>query len=311
MKFMRGINGLAIAVAILGGGAPAWADDPKFDYGKPPEEKKETEWKVQAKGGLLLTTGNARALSMSAGFLGSRRDKWTKLTLDAGATYAQADLRVAHDDNNDMVISAGEDARETKVTSNAWYVKGRFDLFFTTNNAVYLSASVAGDQPAGKELFAGGQIGYARTLFKNDVHELVAEVGYDFTYERYVAKMGDGVQIHSARLFAGYNVKISDGTSAYLNFEALSNLNSENAPNANDADPTKPVGPLIDTRLTAKAGVATKLWKNFALSVGGTLKYDNNPAPRPPLSLPFAPGYAPFADKLDTILEAALIVDFV
>src|SRR5262245_3864883 len=121
---MNKIQWLAIVLASWGGAA--LADDPKFDYGKPPEapkpeEKPAAEYKLQMKGGLLLTTGNARSLSVSGGVLASRKDARTKLTLEGGATFAQADVRVAHDDNMNGLLEPGEDARETKTTSNAWF----------------------------------------------------------------------------------------------------------------------------------------------------------------------------------------------
>jgi hypothetical protein len=38
--------------------------------------------------------------------------------------------------------------------------------------------------------------------------------------------------------------------------------------------------------------------------------FDNVPAPLPPFSVPFAPGFAPLAEKLDFVGELALIVNF-
>ena len=52
----------------------------------------------------------------------------------------------------------------------------------------------------------GGQLGYSRQLVKTDKNMLVAEIGYDFSYESYVEQPGktlDPVSIHSARLFVG------------------------------------------------------------------------------------------------------------
>ncbi len=119
--------------------------------------------------------------------------------------------------------------------------------------------------------------------------------------------------IHSARIFVGQTSKLTDATSAFANVETLLNLNSESTLNADDdTGMTKTVDPLSDTRVNIKAGLTTTLWKNISFSFGFTLKYDHNPAPLPaPKGAPaYAAGFQPFAETVDTITEAALIVNF-
>ena len=41
--------------------------------------------------------------------------------------------------------------------------------------------------PAGKELVAGGQVGYSRQVYKDDHNRLVAELGYDMSLEQAAA----------------------------------------------------------------------------------------------------------------------------
>jgi hypothetical protein len=94
-----------------------------------------------------------------------------------------------------------------------------------------------------------------------------------------------------------------------LNVEALMNLNPENAPNAEDHSSS--VGPFKDTRVLGKVGALSSFYKNCSIGLSLTVKYDNNPALRPALTLPYSTGYAPFSEKLDTIIEAALIVNFI
>ena len=75
-------------------------------------------------------------------------------------------------------------------TNNNWFTKGRYNRFFTANNSGYVSAQAAGDEVAGKSCYGGGQIGYSRQVYKSNMHLLVAELGYDFSYERYVQNPG-------------------------------------------------------------------------------------------------------------------------
>src|SRR5262249_48131137 len=65
--------------AMLSAG-PAGAQD--FQYGKREPLKGEVEWKASASAGLILTTGNSRALAFSGSALISRRDGDDKVTLE-------------------------------------------------------------------------------------------------------------------------------------------------------------------------------------------------------------------------------------
>ena len=127
------------------------------------------------------------------------------------------------------------------------------------------------------------------------------EAGYDFSYENYVAE-GDAVQIHSARVFLGYTGTLSTDTNVQTSVEALFNLNEETTP-------TGDIAAGKDTRVTGKLAVTTKLHKDVSFRFGFTAKWDQAPAPRPPFGdTPFATGFAPLADELDTTTEATLIV---
>ena len=301
----RTLVALALAAGALAP-SPARADDPKFDFGKS-EEVKKVEWKVVAKGGLLLSSGNAQSTAASLGLLLSRKDTWNKFAFEGGFAYATSSVITAADANGNKVIDPGEDARTDQTTTNNWSLKTRYDRFFTLRNSGYISAQIAADSVAGKELYGGGQIGYSRQLYKTDHSEFVGEAGYDYTAEK--DNNIPAVQIHSGRLFAGYTGTIGTGTSAYLNVEALFNLNTETAPNASDH--TNKVSAFQDTRVIGKVGALSTFYKNCSIGLSLTVKYDNNPAPRPALALPYAAGYQPFADKLDTIIEAALIVNLI
>jgi hypothetical protein len=181
-------------------------------------------------------------------------------------------------------------------------VKLRYDRFFTQHNSAYLSARLGGDEPAGKELFGGGQIGYSRQLVKDERHEVVAEAGYDFTYEAYVSDAVEDLAIHSARLYAGWTAKLSEVTGFLANAEVLLNLNTLNGPAGE-------IGTFEDTRLIARTALTTKLWTRIDFRFAVTARYDSSPAPQKPFALPYDPGFIPLAEKLDVTAEAALIVN--
>jgi hypothetical protein len=307
-----------LALPALGGllvllsSAPARAQAaPKFEFGKV-EAVKMVEWKAQAKGGFLLTTGNSQTQSGALTASVSRKEGNNKLALEAGASYGRANNRIAAIDATTMTYTI-ERQRVTSTNNN--YAKGRYDRFFTTNNAAYVSAQAASDKIVGKTFFGGGQVGYSRQLYKDEMHLAVAELGYDLSYERYVQQTGkvlDPVTIHSARVFLGEALKLSAATGASASVEALFNMNKEGAA-IDVSTQTAGVAAFKDTRVLGKLGLTTTLMKQLSIGFGFTLKYDQNPAPLPaPANVGTATPAQPyfFADKVDTLTEVTLILTF-
>jgi hypothetical protein len=293
--------------------------DPKFAFtnpAAPPDAPKPVEWTAQVKGGVLVTSGNSQVQNGTLGGSATRKAGDNKLALDVGAAYGNSTIRVARDQNaNGTLDNSGELGEDEIESTNNWNTRGRYDRFLTANNAGYILGQVGADKIAGKKLTGGAQTGYSRQLLKDEAHTWVAEIGYDLSYESYVsAPMGtpDSVSIHSARLFSGDVWKLSDDTGIYANAEVLFNLNQEKALKASDTTgATDRVDAFKDTRVIGKAGLTTTLWKNVSFGFGFTLRYDQNPAPRPvPKGFTFASGFQPFADKVDTATEATLIVTF-
>jgi len=296
--------------------APAAAQkDPRFEYGKV-EEVKNVEWKAQVKGGVVLTMGNSQTKAVTLGASVSRKEGNNRLTLEAVGAYGESNVltpTVMTDPMTNTSTITGL-TRNSVVSTNNWLGKGRYDRFFTANNSGYVSGQAAADKIAGKSFFGGGQVGYSRQLVKTPAHLAVAEIGYDFSHESYVPqpmKTLDPVTIHSARVFLGEMAKLSDATGATMSVEALFNLNTETkALNASTGQVG--VGAFKDTRLAGKVGLTTTLVSKLSVGFGVTVKYDQNPAalPIPPgtaAGLAYAPGYQPFAQKLDTLTELNLI----
>jgi len=298
--------------------------EPKFTFGKAEEVKPQAppvEWKVLAKGGLNLTSGNAQTTNLTAGLIASRKEGNNKLGLEGGAAYGRSNVYVATigpDPATGMGNFVTDLNRQEVTTNNNWFSKGRYDRFFTANNSGYVSALAAGDKIAGKTFAGGGQIGYSRQLIKTDFNTLLAEIGYDLSYERYVQqpmKTIDPVTIHSARLFVGDTAKITSATGATASVEAFFNLNKEGKALNVDPPHAPGVDAFHDTRVVGKLGVTTTLFKSLGVTMGFSIRYDQNPAPLPPPAAPANMGYVPgfpqpFAQTLDTSAEVALMYTF-
>jgi hypothetical protein len=281
---------------------------PKFEFTKLDPEAAKLEgpvWTASAQAGLILTSGNSRQTTFSAGATASRKAGDNKLAIEAAAAYTRSRILIATDTDGNGLI--GEDEIEVidQTTTKSWSVKGRYDRFLTDRNSLYLSSSIAADEPAGKELLISAQLGYSRLVFKDAKHELAAEIGGDYSHEKYVAA-GDALDIVSARGFVGYVGTLSADTSLGVSAELLTNLNEEQPS-------TGTVDPLGDNRFTGKAALTTKLSDDISFRLGFTGKYDSAPAPRTPFAgtMGFEPGVDPFADKLDTVIEAQLIVSII
>jgi hypothetical protein len=316
MKITFALVLLSLSFSLLFSRPVAAQTNPKFEFAKP-EEVKAVEWKAQAKGGLLLTTGNSHTTNGSVGASASRKAGGNKLALEGALAYGRSTvLTPVFGDalNPNQITQLDERSVET---TNSWLARGRYDRFFTTNNAGYATAQAAADKVAGKSFFGGGQVGYSRQLLKSETHLVLAEIGYDFSYETYVAQPGKtlgAISVHSARVFVGETLKLTATTGLTGSVEALFNLNTEDK--AISVSTKMPgVDPFKDTRVVGKLGVTTTLLKSLSMSLGFTLRYDQNPAPRPvpsgsPAGAGFAPTFQPFAETLDTQTEATQVYTF-
>lgn len=311
------------------GAAPAYAQDapvPKFDYGKV-EEVKAVEWRAMVKGGGLLTGGNSQTQAGTLSGSASRKSGDDRFALDAAASYGRARNRVFAPADGMTISGPADVQRRSETATNNWTGRARYDRFFTVNNSVYLVGAIGADKVAGKKLFGGGQVGYSRQVYKDDMHLVVAELGYDLSFESYSAGNARAVTIHSGRVFFGDIVKLSAATGVFANVEALVNLNREG--NAKDATDSTGQGTGVDsfkdTRAQAKLGLTTTLWKNVSFGFGFGLRYDQNPAPlaapkglvygsmpvvRPDGTTGTVQTFQAFANKWDTLTEANLVVTF-
>ena len=265
-------------------------------------------WKASAQAGLILTTGNSNGLSVSGAANASRNDGTNKITLDVAGAYARSTVLTptAAAVAANVIASPSDIAHVTSTTAANVLGKFRYDRFFTENNSIYGDVFAGLDDPAGKNLFVGGQAGYRRQIYNSERNLLAVEVGYDFTYTDYADPKQAYVILHSARLYAGYNLTLTKDTALTTSFETLVNFNSADVAGIH-------YGFGAATRFTGKTALTTKLYKNISFRFSFTARYDNAPGELPALSVPYATGpmaFTPLADKLDTITEAGLVVTF-
>jgi hypothetical protein len=291
--------------AIMGASASARAQDPKFAHGSDEdlaalEKAKKVEWKAGAQAGLILTTGNSRTTTVSVGAKASRKANKNKVQVEGTAAYIRSGIYLANDADMDGDIGPGEFSRIQQTTAKAWDVKARYDRFLSEKDALYLSGVASANEPAGKKFVGGSQVGYSRTAYKDKKHELVAETGYDFSYEKPV--VGDGFANHSLRIFVGYQGKFSEKTGLDTSVEGLFNVNELDTP-------TGPAKRFEDARINSKLAFTTVVYEDISFRFGFEMKYDNVPSPFPSFATPFEAGYVPSADELDTKTEATLIIN--
>lgn len=298
---MRRVFGVVVSLALFA--SAAFAQDPKFDKPKAEEakEKDKIVWKASINAGLVLNTGNANNVAFTAGAMASMLAGRNKLQLDVGGTYARATALSADDTDASGTIDSNEIVRTQSTSAALWSLKLRYDRFLSLKDALYLAGVASGNKPAGVNVAGGVQAGYSRTLFKNEMHLVLAELGYDFTYQDNVT--GIDLSLHSLRLFAGYTLTFSTNVGLVLGVEALGNLNTIDGYAAG----TK-VKAFGNTRINGSAALNAKLWKNIAFQVSFLAKYNTNPAPRAPFALPYTAGFVPRAEKLDTVTSLSLVV---
>jgi hypothetical protein len=276
--------------------------DPAFSFSERTKVKKST---LIATGnvGLLVTSGNSNVTTFTAGAFVSWRNPKNRFTFDGSGAYARQHTLVAEDITGDGQIQAEEIRSESSAGAQNWYLKPRYDRFVSDADSFYVAASLASDIPAGKKLTGGGQLGYSRILYQTEPHEIVGELGYDFTHERYLEPEGASLNVHSARAFLSHKLKLADDVFLQTSAEVLTNVLAEQTPNGD-------VGRFKDVRVNWRNILSAKVWKNISGRFSLTARYDNWPAPRPAFDLPYADGVVVPADKLDTLTELAIVVNF-
>ncbi len=289
---------------------PPPGKDAKYEFAKV-EEVKTVVWKASASAGFSAATGNANILTFSGGGLVSRNDGKNKIQATIDALYGRTSQYTGFDDLNTNGTIQANEPLVSEATETAAFLKGlaRYDRFFTANNTIFATFFAGFDNPASKQYFLGGQLGYARQIVKTKMHEMFGEVGGDFTYDYLRAPdptpMGFNPEVilGSGRLFLGYVLSVSTHTAVRANIETLINFNSLTIGD-------RAVGVAEATRVNGKLEFTTQIWKPLSFRAAFTARFNNAPAPFAKLPTPIDhPDH--YNQKLDTLTELGLVVNFI
>jgi hypothetical protein len=275
---------------------------PSFVFEKR-QDVKDVAWSGAIRAGACQSGGNTDSLGFSFEGALSRTTRRQRLQLGGAAAYARSRLLVPIERDGAPGIGPDELREDDRTTRKNWSALVRWDRFVSSRGSAYLLAAAAGDEPAGKRLVLGAQIGYGIDAVRTARSVVRLELGYDFAREDHVTP-AEQLDIHSARLFAGFGGQVLDPVTIEASLEALTNLNEER-------EGTRRLRPFADTRVLAKLGARVKI--NGTLSTGLQLRaaYDDAPAPRPPPpGTSWAAGFAPLAEKLDTTTEVFVMAKF-
>lgn len=289
---------LAAALALAPAGVRA---GPSFTFEK--RQDVELLWSGKLRAGACQTGGNAESLGYSAEGIVSRTTRKQRLVLAGAGAYARSRVAAPVETDGIPGIGPGELNEVTQTTRKSWSGQARWDRFLSAHGSLYLLGGAASDEPAGKRLVLGAQLGYGIDVVHSEHHGVRLELGYDFSREDPVTPTGR-LDIHSARLLVAYAGEVLEPVGLEASIEALTNLNAEHVG-------ARRLRPLEDTRVLAKLGVRVKI--NGTLSTGLQLKaaYDHAPSARPPPpGASWAAGFAPLAERLDTTSELFLMAKF-
>lgn len=214
--------------------------------------------------GGVLAAGNARSLSLTAAAnFRMRRDK-SQLTAAAAMNYGQG-------------APQGEPVSRTVENYQA---RARYDYFLARHVAAFLAISARSDPFQGLTARLNVDPGFAYYFVDVDKHQLWAELGYDLQYDIRTDKAlgdaevaGDALDRtqarHSARLFVGYDNKLSEAVAFNAGAEYLQGLSP-----AEDKVTKK-----MNMQLNTQAGLTAKVSEDFSVASTIGVKFDNNPLP--------------------------------
>lgn len=283
---MRILGRILVLVGFVASSQIAYADDPKFTYAKPEDEKPEDKpvrWKANAQAGLLMLRGNTESFGVSGlGFAAVRFYK-NQLSLLVQGAYGLA----GHSE-----YKGGPITHDDEVANN-WLARLRYDRFLTKHNSIFASFTASGDKFAGYDYRLEPMAGYSRIFFDSNKQLFSGDIGYAYTYEHYLPlSMPIDADFHNARLFLYYENKVTPYATVSEAVEFLWALNQ-----------------IERLRINSLTSFSSTVSSRVSLKINLTLKANLDPPARPldPMN-PTAPQGT--YEKLDTVLEAVLAVTF-
>jgi putative salt-induced outer membrane protein len=246
-------------------------------------------WTDSADFGFVLTTGNSKNMNIS--FTNKFLYKWSHsdLTIDAAALRASNTTRTLANDTAANTVSVTE---TDATTAEMYALGGKYTSTIREKFYWYANAGWVSNKPSGIENRYGAGAGLGYHFVKTDLQTFSGELGADYTNETQVG--GNGTSYAGLRAYLGYLRNISKTSSFTEDFTVLENLSDTQ-----------------DLRMRSIAALTASVSQKLALKVSLTLLYDNQPVVVDvPPTLPATQAASFEYDKLDTILTAALVVNF-
>lgn len=259
----------AALVAFIALGAPAStafaqpAEAPApFSEKAPAEPFQKDVTNMNASFGGSVITGNTSATSITVGsaFAIVRGRHGLALTMD----FAYGRARITDiETKRSQVVDTVRNMRS----------RGRYDLFLTPLDALFVAGSYRWDPFAGLDAREEGLIGYKRYLYKEEKHLFWGELGYDLTYDNYdpdplpdpgnPGRFLPGHQwVHAARLFLGYDHHLYEQVQLLTGVEGLLNVKEPK-----------------DFRFNWDLAIRSSIVSRLQLELKFSLQFDNVPVP--------------------------------
>lgn len=225
---------------------------------KPPEETpEEAVYTASLEFGGVYAAGNSESYALSGAANASA--KWRNNKFSMLGAINRGSSRV--DVDGDGRIDATERAAPMVKNVERYSIQGRYDRFLSAKDSLYVLAGAYSDQFAGFDLRSHQQLGYSRTLVASESTSLVAELGFDYAQENYVAGIDPNyADVFAARLMIGLAHKFNENVSFTDTVEAYENVMDPN-----------------DLRLLNTATLSASLSNRLALKLSHSLIFDNVP----------------------------------
>ena len=207
-----------------------------------------------------LNTGNTEAMLVNLGTAFALVRGHHGLGLSMDFAYGRANMP---SDNVDALIDTARNLRS----------RGRYDLFLTELDALFVSGVYRWDTFAGLDARLSGQVGYLRNLVKQDEVRLWGELGYDLTYDNFdpdplrdpnnaSVRLKGYQYTHSARLFLGYDYRLNTAVALLAGAEGLLNVERPK-----------------DSRFNLDVAVRSSIIGRLQLELKVALQLDTEPVP--------------------------------
>ncbi|HEX4825741.1 MAG TPA: DUF481 domain-containing protein [Candidatus Polarisedimenticolaceae bacterium] len=249
------------------------------------EEAPKKPWSDAAEFGLVMTSGNSEGTNFAL----SNKFKytWTKaeFTCDLAALRTESRNRDIENVGGVLVVTD-----TTTVTAENYVFGAKYSRNITDRLYWYVGAGWYRNVFAGidQRYLVSGGIGY--TFIKSPRHLLKGEIGFDGTHEEPV--FTDSTDYAALRGTVNYEFKFGEKSKLTEDLNAVENLDTTSAWRANSI-----------TAITASMNE----W--LALKFSYTVIYQNEP-PTKPISAAGFPDVIYTFEKTDTILTAALVINF-